>query len=71
MVESLRNGALNSDADAGTSIFANNTEFVAVSAEARYAIRKNLGVAAGIGGALRGSLIYAAPSYTVGVYYSW
>ncbi len=71
VVESLQNGALNSEAGAGTSIFANNTEFVAVSAEARYAIRKNLGVSAGVGGALRGSLIYAAPSYTVGVYYSW
>lgn len=68
ILESLRNGAAANNPTATTSVFANNTEFLAISGELSYAIGDKWGVAAGVGGAVSGALIYAAPAYNVGVY---
>lgn len=69
IVESLRNGDAANNPAAATGVFANNTEFVSISGEISYAIGRNWGLAAGVGGAVSGALIYAAPAYNVGVYW--
>lgn len=66
-IKSLYNGsgAVVSD---GTSFFANNTEYLAIIPEVSYNVTKNFGIAASVGGAVLGRLIYANPSYSVGVF---
>ena len=51
-----------------TSIFANNSEFLSLGAEVSYYITKKFGVSASIAGAVKGEIIAAAPSYSVGVF---
>jgi len=63
--------ANNGDSTVGensTSIFANNAEFVSISPELNYTIGKQWGVSASFATALSGKLIFANPSYSVGVY---
>lgn len=67
-VESFQNGTLNSEST-GTSIFANNSEHLTFAPEIAFDLTKKWGVSVGTGLALRGRLIYAAPSYNVGVYF--
>lgn len=67
-VRSLKNGTLPSDGIVGTSIFANNSEFVTFSPEVAYNINDKWGVSAGFGKALSGKIIFANTSYTVGVF---
>ncbi|MCB0703964.1 MAG: hypothetical protein KDC34_01585 [Saprospiraceae bacterium] len=67
-VRSFQNGdpnlAINS-----TSVFANNSEYLSLSPELAYNINDKWGVSASAGFALSGRIIFAAPSYSVGVFY--
>lgn len=51
-----------------TSIFANNAEHVTISPEIAYYITPQFGVGASAGWALAGKIIFARPSYSVGVF---
>ncbi|MCH2080777.1 MAG: hypothetical protein MK226_00230 [Saprospiraceae bacterium] len=66
-ISSLKNGS-NRNNENSTSIFANNTEFLTFSPEIAYNINEKWGVSATYASALKGRLIFAAPSYAVGVY---
>jgi len=50
------------------SFFANNAEVTSVTAEISYQFNHRLGVSVGYGTAIDGRIVYAAPSYTVGVF---
>jgi len=54
-----------------TSIFANNAEFLSISPEIRFNISDKWGVSANYATASSGRLIFASPSYEVGVYHQW
>lgn len=66
-IQSFQNGKTGKENN--TSIFANNSEHLTFGPEIAYNINENWGVSAGFGTALSGRLIYAATSYTVGVFY--
>ncbi len=68
VVESFKNGAT-AETVTSTSIFANNTEFSSIAFEANIYVTKNIGVSLGTAGAMRGEIIAAAPSYSIGVFY--
>ena len=65
-VKSFRNGL--PSAEITSSVFANNAEFLSFSPEIAYRIGQRWGVAAGLGTALAGKIVYANTSYNVGVY---
>lgn len=67
-VESLNNGDPTNTPNP-TSVFANNAEFLAISPEVAYFVTPRWGVSVGAGGAFSGRLIYARPSYNVGVFF--
>jgi len=67
-VESFKNGDT-AETVTSTSLFANNTEFTSIGVEANLYITKNIGISAGVAGAIRGEIIAAAPSYSVGIFY--
>lgn len=67
VVESLKNEP-NAGLQNATSLFANNSEFTAYEVELAYNIKPNWGISVGYGGAFRGELILANPSYSVGVF---
>lgn len=69
-VKSFKNG-LSAAESSNTSIFANNAEYLSFSPEIAWNIKDNWGVAAGVGTALSGRIIYANPSYNVGVFFKW
>lgn len=69
-VKSFKNG-LSAAESSNTSIFANNAEYFSFSPEIAWNIKDNWGVAAGLGAALSGKIIYANTSYNVGVFYKW
>jgi len=52
-----------------TSIFSNNTEYVAFTPELAVNINNKLGVAASIGFTTSGNIILARPGYSLGIYY--
>ncbi len=66
-IQSLNNGTLNAQTSQG-SIFANNVEFTSLGIEANYYFTKTLGLSLNYTGALSGRIIYAAPSYSAGVF---
>lgn len=66
-IESLKNEPA-SGLQNSTSLFANNSEFTAYEVEVAYNIKPSWGVSAGFGGAFRGEIILANPSYSVGVF---
>jgi len=68
IVESFKNGET-AETITSTSLFANNSEFTTLGIEANLYVTKNIGLSAGVAGALRGEIIAAAPSYSVGVFY--
>ncbi|MCO6478249.1 MAG: hypothetical protein J5I94_16580 [Phaeodactylibacter sp.] len=68
-VQSLNNGALPSELSNSTSIFANNTEHLSYSPELAYNVTDNWGVSVSTGRAFSGRLIFANPSYSVGVFF--
>jgi len=67
-VESMKNGATSDATSDGATIFANNTEFVAYTYEIAGYVTDKIGLSAAYGGALNASLIFASPSYSVGVF---
>ncbi|MCB0581489.1 MAG: hypothetical protein KDD10_19535 [Phaeodactylibacter sp.] len=67
-VQSLNNGALPSELSNSTSIFANNTEHLSYAPELAYNISDKWGVSVSTGRAFSGRLIFANPSYSVGVF---
>jgi hypothetical protein len=66
--ESFKNGFNAASANA-TSIFANNSEFFSIGVEGNIHLTENFGISAGVANAVRGEIIAAAPSYSVGVFY--
>ncbi len=68
IVESLKNGAT-AETITSTSVFANNAEFTSLTLEGNYYITNKIGVSASVGGAFRGEVIAAAPSYSVGIFF--
>jgi hypothetical protein len=68
--KSLRNG-LPTGLLNNATIFANNAEFISFSPEIAWNFTENWGVAAGFATAFSGKLVYANPSYSVGVFYKW
>lgn len=67
-VSSFKNGEPNFNT-AGTSLFANNAEYLAINPELSFKITDKIGVSATVGTAAWGKLIFANPTYTVGVYF--
>lgn len=66
-VKSTKNGD-GAVGENSTSIFANNTEHISYSPELNYSINKSWGVSVSMAGALSGRLIFASPSYSVGIF---
>jgi len=66
-IHSLKNGDINFNSS-GTSLYGNNVTYVALSPEVGYKITDKTGISAGIGTALYGELIFANPTYTVGIF---
>lgn len=69
-IKSLFNGDSN-DPINSTSLFANNSELITISPEIAYNITPNFGVSATGAYALYGRIIFANPSYAVGVHFTW
>ncbi len=67
VIESFKNGDTAAN-NTSTTIFANNTEFASLALEINYYITSQVGLSANYAGALRGEIIAAAPSYSVGVF---
>lgn len=67
VVESLKNGSLSAQSSQG-SIFANNIEFMAAGIEASYSFSEKWGVSINYTSAFRGEIVFAAPSYSAGVF---
>ncbi|HMQ48499.1 MAG TPA: hypothetical protein PKA00_13825 [Saprospiraceae bacterium] len=68
-IESLLNGD-RSVGENSTSIFANNTEFISFTPELAWNFNEKWGVAASVGTAFSGRIIFANPSYSVGVFFN-
>ncbi len=68
IVESLQNGLSSAEGSQGATIFANNTEFAAYSYEAAFYVTDKLGFSASYASAFSGRIIFANPSYSVGVF---
>lgn len=68
IIESLKNGET-AETITSTSLFANNSEFTSLTLEASYYVTKKVGISASVAGALKGEIIAAAPSYSVGVFF--
>lgn len=68
VVSSFKNGAT-AETTTSTSLFANNAEFSSIALEASYYLTKRVGVSVSAAGAFSGSVIAAAPAYSVGVFY--
>ena len=66
-IQSTENGTLSNQIN-NTSIFANNSEHLTFAPEVAYHINDQWGISAGLGTALSGKIIFAAPSYEVGVF---
>ncbi len=67
VVESFQNGE-SASTFTGSGIFSNDAEFTSIGLEANYYLTPRLGVSVGAAGAVRGQLIAAAPSYSVGAF---
>ena len=68
VVESMKNGLTSAEGSQGATVFANNTEFASSSFEAAYYVSKKLGVSASYGSAFSGAIIFANPSYSLGIF---
>ncbi len=67
-IHSLKNGKTSAEINS-TSIFANNAEILNIGFEANYYLSNHLGISAGFTTPLYGKIIFAAPAYSVGVFY--
>lgn len=68
VVESFENGAESTALSDGATIFANNTEYVAYTYEIAGYITEKIGVSASTASVFSASNIFAAPSYSLGVF---
>lgn len=68
MVESLENGAESTALSDGATVFANNTEYFAYSYEIAGYITDKIGISASTASVFSASNIFAAPSYSLGVF---
>ena len=68
MVESLQNGAESTAASDGATIFANNTEYFAYTYEIAGYVTEKIGISASTASVFSASNIFAAPSYSLGVF---
>ncbi len=68
-VTSFKNGDLPSERSNSTSVFANNSEHLTFSPELAVNLNDKWGISANYAVALSGSLIFASPSYSFGVFY--
>lgn len=66
-IKSFKNGDKRNGATS-TSIFANDTEFTSVNIETNYYFTKKVGVSLSFTSAIKGEIIAAAPSYSVGFF---
>jgi len=66
-VESFKNGTLSGESNS-TSIFANNSEHTSITTEVAYYVTPKFGVSTSYSTAIRGEIIFANPSYSVGVF---
>ena len=66
-IKSFKNGET-AATNRNATIFSNNSEFVSGSIEAAYYITKKVGISVGYASAFSGKLIFAAPSYSVGIF---
>jgi hypothetical protein len=67
ILQSLQNGDSSIQLSQG-SVFASNIEFTSLGAEVAYYFTKKIGVSLGFATAVSGSLVFAAPSFTGGVF---
>lgn len=67
-IKSLKNGDDLVSSNGGMSVFANNSEFTSVEAELSYKVTDKLGFSASYATAISGRIIFANPSYSVGVF---
>ena len=67
IVESLKNGSLSAQNSQG-SIFANNIEFMAAGVEVAYSFSNKWGLSLNYTSAFRGEIVFAAPSYSAGLF---
>ncbi|WP_420575986.1 hypothetical protein [Ekhidna sp.] len=67
-IESFQNGDESTAASDGATVFANNTEYIATTYEIAGYITDKIGVTAAYGSVLSASLIFASPSYSLGVF---
>lgn len=70
-VQSFHNGLMPSAQANSTSIFANNSEHITFAPEISYRFSDHWGIAVGMGQALSGRIVLAAPAYTIGIFVSW
>lgn len=68
VVESFENGAESTALSDGATIFANNTEYAAYTTEIAGYITDKIGVSAATASVFSASNIFAAPSYSLGVF---
>ncbi|MEQ8628374.1 hypothetical protein [Ekhidna sp.] len=68
-VESFQNGDPSDATSDGATVFANNTEYIATTYEIAGYITDKIGVSAAYGSVLSASLIFASPSYSLGVFF--
>jgi hypothetical protein len=68
-VKSMKNGDPNFNSE-GTGLFSNNAEFTGMTTEIGINITDEWGVSASYGTASNAKLIFASPSYSVGVYFT-
>lgn len=66
--ESFMNGSRSNDDITSTTIFGNNAEFTNASIEAAFYINKKIGLSVMAANVLRGRIIFAAPSYSAGIF---
>ncbi|MEO9805930.1 MAG: hypothetical protein ABJF04_21910 [Reichenbachiella sp.] len=67
-LNSLQNG--DSNIENGASIFSNNTEYVGYTYEVAYNITQKFGATFNYGSVYSGELIFANPSYSLGIYFN-
>ncbi len=67
ILQSLQNGTPGIQLSQG-SVFASDIEFTSLGAEVAYYFTKKIGVSLGFASAVSGSLVFAAPSFTGGVF---
>lgn len=68
-IESFKNGATAASGGNGESLFANNSEYISYTFEGAYKVKEKWGVTASYAGAFRGEIIFANPTYSVGVFF--